>query len=244
MIVIPAVDIRGGKCVRLYQGRYDNETVYADDPVDMARKWEEMGAGMLHIVDLDGAKDANPVNREAVRRIVGELSIPCELGGGIRDMGTIEAYIEMGLERVILGTVAVKNPQLVADAAKSFPGGIVVGIDAKGGKVAVEGWTETTDEDAFDMARRFEDMGVRAINYTDISRDGAMVGPNIEATAKMVESIDIPVVAAGGVTKMNDLIELVSTGVEGAITGKALYEGTIDLERAIEEISKINTSSD
>lgn len=233
MIVIPAVDIRGGKCVRLYQGRYDAETVYGDDPVSMAGRWESMGAALLHIVDLDGAKDANPVNREVIGRIVKSLSIPCELGGGIRDMETVEAYLDMGIDRVILGTVAVKNPDLVKQALKQFPGRIVIGIDAKGGKAAVEGWLETTDVDAFELARRFEDMGVRAINYTDISRDGAMIGPNIEAAAKMAGSVEIPVIAAGGVTRMQDLVNLSKTGVEGAITGKALYEGTIDLKEAI-----------
>jgi len=237
MIVIPAVDIKGGRCVRLYQGKMDEETVYGDDPAAMAKKWESLGALLLHIVDLDGAVGGEPVNRNVIKNIVEELSIPCELGGGIRDMATIEAYIEMGLDRVVLGTAAVKDPDLVNEASKKFPGKIVVGIDAKGGRVAIEGWTETTDLDAVEMARQFEDMGVRAINYTDISRDGAMVGPNIDATSEMVRAVEIPVIAAGGVTRMEDLIALAKTGVEGAITGKAIYEGTIDLKGAIEHVA-------
>ncbi len=239
MIVIPAVDLKGGKCVRLYQGKMDRETVYSDDPTAMALKWEKMGAEMLHIVDLDGAVGGSPSNTEAVKAIVNALTIPCELGGGIRDMETIEEYIGIGLERLVLGTVAVKNPELVRQAATTYPGRIVVGIDAVKGKVAVEGWTETSGEDAIDMARRIEDMGVRAINYTDISRDGAMEGPNIRETKKMVKAVDIPIVAAGGVTRVKDLVALAKTGVEGAITGKAIYEGAIDLKEAIERISRL-----
>lgn len=239
MIVIPAVDLKGGRCVRLFQGNMDKETVYSKDPVAMAKRWEGEGAKMLHIVDLDGAVGGSPANTEAVRAIVKALSIPCELGGGIRSMETIERYLEMGLDRVVLGTVAVKDPDLVKRAAKAYPGKIVVGIDAVGGKVAVEGWTETTGESALDLARRFENMGVAALNYTDISRDGAMTGPNIEATAEMVRAVKIPVIAAGGVSKMDDLINLAKTGVKGAITGKAIYEGTINLKDAIERLSSI-----
>ncbi len=239
MMVIPAVDIKGSRCVRLYQGRMDDETVYGDDPVAMAKKWESHGAALLHIVDLDGAVGARPVNRDVISGIVEALAIPCELGGGIRDMATIEAYLDMGLDRIVLGTAAVKNAELVSEACNKFSGRIVVGIDAKGGRVAVEGWTETTDITAVGLAQRFEDMGVRAINYTDISRDGAMVGPNIEATAQMVGAVEIPVIAAGGVTGMEDLIALAQTGVEGAITGKALYEGTIDLKEAIARTAEL-----
>ncbi len=241
MIVIPAVDIKGGRCVRLFQGKMDAETVYGDDPAQMARKWESMGAELLHIVDLDGAVGGSPVNREVIARMTEALDIPCELGGGIRNMETIESYLELGLDRVVLGTAAVKQPDLIREACKKFPGKIVVGIDAKDGRVAVEGWTETTDLDAVIMARQFEDMGVRAINYTDISRDGAMEGPNLEATSEMANAVAIPVVAAGGVTRMEDLINLFETGVEGAITGKAIYEGTIDLKDAIERLSQIRS---
>lgn len=233
MIVIPAVDLKGGKCVRLFQGRMDKETVYSDDPVSMAKKWEAEGAGMLHIVDLDGAVGGSPANNEAVAGIVKALKIPCELGGGIRTMEAIEKCVAMGLARVVLGTVAVKNPSLVKDAARAFPGKIVVGIDAVGGMVAVEGWTETSKVTAGDLAKSFEDMGVRAINYTDISRDGAMKGPNIEETARMVKTVSIPIVAAGGVSRLEDLTNLAQTGVEGAITGKAIYEGAFTITEAI-----------
>jgi len=238
MIVIPAVDIKGGRCVRLFQGKMDAETVYGDDPVKMAKKWESMGARLLHIVDLDGAVGGSPANREIIARMTDALDIPCELGGGIRSMETIESYLDLGLDRVVLGTAAVKQPELIKEACRKFPGKIVVGIDAKGGKVAVEGWTETTDLDAVRLARQFEDMGVRAINYTDISRDGAMEGPNLEATAEMVNAVEIPVIAAGGVTGMEDLVRLSETGVEGAITGKAIYEGTIDLKEAVERFRR------
>jgi len=243
MIVIPAVDIKGGRCVRLFQGRMNEETVYGDNPVEMAKKWESLGASMLHIVDLDGAVGATPVNRYIIRAIVEELNIPCELGGGIRDLPTIEVYLKMGLNRVVLGTAAVKNPDLVKEAAGMFPGRVAVGIDAVHGKVAVEGWTETTDITAGELARRFEDMGVRAINYTDILRDGALVGPNIEATREMVRSVKIPVIAAGGISRMEDLVALVETGVEGAISGKALYEGKINLREAIALIVELESRS-
>ena len=243
MMVIPAVDIKGGRCVRLFQGRMSEETVYGDNPVEMARKWESLGASVLHIVDLDGALEAAPVNRYIIRAIVKELKIPCELGGGIRDLPTIEAYLEMGLDRVVLGTAAVKSPALVKEAAGLFPGRIAVGIDAAHGKVAVEGWTETTDISAGELAHRFEDMGVRAINYTDISRDGALVGPNIEATREMVRSVKIAVIAAGGISRMEDLIALAQTGVEGAISGKALYEGKINLREAIALIADLKSRS-
>jgi phosphoribosylformimino-5-aminoimidazole carboxamide ribotide isomerase len=211
----------------------DRETFYSDDPAAMARRWESEGAKMLHIVDLDGAVGGSPANEEAVRAILKTLSIPCELGGGIRTMEIIERYLGMGLDKVVLGTVAIKNPDLVRSAAKAFPGRIVVGIDALGGKVAVKGWTETTGESALDLARRFEGMGIAAINYTDISRDGAMAGPNIEATAEMVRSVKIPVIAAGGVSRLEDIINLAKTGVAGTITGKALYEGAFSLKEAI-----------
>jgi len=239
MMVIPAVDIKGGRCVRLFQGRMDAETVYGDNPVEMAKKWESMGAKLMHIVDLDGAVGGRPVNRDVIKDIVEALEIPCELGGGIRDMATIEAYVNIGMDRIVLGTVAAKDPDLVKDASSKFPDKIVVGIDAKDGRVAIEGWTETTDLNAVVLAQQFEDMGVRAINYTDISRDGAMTGPNTEATANMAQSVGIPVIAAGGISKIEDLIALAKTGVEGAITGKALYEGTIDLKDAIKLIADL-----
>lgn len=238
MIVIPAVDLKGGKCVRLFQGRMDKETVYSTDPVEMAKKWENQGAKLLHIVDLDGAVGGSPANDSAVREILASVKIPCEIGGGIRTMATIEKYVNMGMARVVLGTSAVKDPELVRESARAFPTRIVVAIDAVDGKVAIKGWTEQTDENAIDLARRFEDMGVRAINYTDISRDGAMEGPNIEATQEMVKAVKIPVVAAGGISCLDDLVKLSKTGVEGAITGKALYEGAFTLAQAISLVER------
>lgn len=233
MIVIPAVDLKSGKCVRLFQGKMDMETVYSSNPVEMARKWESQGAKLLHIVDLDGAVGGSPANDDAVRAILANVKIPCEVGGGIRTMAIIEKYVKMGIERVVLGTAAVKEPILVREATKVFPDKIVVAIDAINGKVAIKGWTEQTEEIAVNLARKFEDMGVRSINYTDISRDGAMSGPNIEATREMVKAVKIPVVAAGGISCLDDLVRLSKTGVEGAITGKALYEGAFTLAQAI-----------
>lgn len=236
MIVIPAIDLKEGRCVRLEQGLMDKDTVYSDDPVAQALIWQEQGGELLHLVDLDGAFAGVPRNRDAIRAIVEAVSIPTELGGGIRDMATIEAYIDLGIDRVILGTVAKENPALVGEACRSFPGKIVVGIDAKDGLVAVRGWADITEKRASDLAREMEDFGVAAIIYTDIARDGMMQGPNIEATRQLAESISIPVIASGGVSRLQDIENLMAieaSGVTGVITGKAIYTGALDLRQAV-----------
>jgi phosphoribosylformimino-5-aminoimidazole carboxamide ribotide isomerase len=236
MIVIPAIDLKEGKCVRLEQGLMERDTVFCDNPAEQAREWELQGAELLHIVDLDGAFAGEPANKEAITAIVKAISIPTQLGGGIRDIPTIEAYLLLGIGRVILGTAAQRNPELVKEACRLFPGRIVVGIDAKNGMVAVQGWAEVTDTRAVDLARQFEGYGVAAIIYTDISRDGMMAGPNLEATMGLAEAISIPVIASGGVSSLVDienLLAIESSGVTGVITGKAVYTGAIRLAEAI-----------
>ncbi len=237
MIVIPAIDLKDGRCVRLEQGLMEKDTVYHDDPAAQALIWQQQGGELLHIVDLDGAFAGVPKNREAIRAIVGAIDIPSELGGGIRDLATIEAYLELGVDRVILGTVAKEKPELVQEACRLFPGRIVVGIDAKEGLVAVRGWADVTEKRATEMAREMEGFGVEAIIYTDIARDGMMQGPNIEATRQLAESIRIPVIASGGVSSLKDIENLLaveSSGVVGVITGKAIYTGALDLREAVE----------
>ncbi|GAB4303292.1 MAG: 1-(5-phosphoribosyl)-5-[(5-phosphoribosylamino) methylideneamino]imidazole-4-carboxamide isomerase [Desulfuromonadia bacterium] len=236
MIVIPAIDLKGGKCVRLEQGLMDRDTVYADDPAAQALLWQQNGAELLHIVDLDGAFAGEPKNRRSIEAILSAIQIPAQLGGGIRDIPTIEAYLSLGIGRVIIGTAAQRNPDMVREACRLFPGRIVVGIDAKNGMVAVQGWAEVTGVTAIDLARRFEGMGVAAIVYTDISRDGMMQGPNIEATRQLAESLSIPVIASGGVSRLEDIRRLCliePSGVTGVITGKAIYSGALDLAEAI-----------
>lgn len=236
MIVIPAIDLKEGKCVRLEQGEMHRDTVFSDNPAEQALKWQQAGAELLHLVDLDGAFAGEPKNKAAIQAILAAISIPAQLGGGIRDLATIEAYLGLGLSRVIIGTAAQRNPQLVIDACRQFPGKIVVGIDAKNGMVAVQGWAEVTDITAVDLARTFEDCGVSAIIYTDISRDGMMAGPNLEATKALAEAISIPVIASGGVSSLKDIENLMAieqSGISGAITGKAIYTGAIDLSEAI-----------
>ncbi|WP_243370165.1 1-(5-phosphoribosyl)-5-[(5-phosphoribosylamino)methylideneamino]imidazole-4-carboxamide isomerase [Geotalea sp. SG265] len=236
MIVIPAIDLKEGKCVRLEQGLMERDTVYSDNPAAQALVWESKGAELLHIVDLDGAFAGEPKNRGAIEAIVKALKIPTQLGGGIRDLATIEAYLGMGIGRVIIGTAAQRNPELVQEACAKFPGRIVVGIDAKNGMVAVQGWAEVTGVTAIDLAKKFEGFGVAAIVYTDISRDGMMQGPNIEATRALAEAISIPVIASGGVSTLRDIENLMaveSAGISGAITGKAIYSGAIELSEAI-----------
>ncbi|HTG82355.1 MAG TPA: 1-(5-phosphoribosyl)-5-[(5-phosphoribosylamino)methylideneamino]imidazole-4-carboxamide isomerase [Geobacteraceae bacterium] len=236
MIVIPAIDLKEGKCVRLEQGLMEKDTVFCDSPADQAGEWQRQGAELLHIVDLDGAFAGTPKNRSAIEAIVKALAIPTQLGGGIRDIPTIEAYLALGLGRVILGTAAQRNPALVDEACRLFPGRIVVGIDAKNGMVAVQGWAEVTDVTAVELAKRFEGYGVAAIIYTDISRDGMMQGPNIAATRELAEAIAIPVIASGGVSSLKDIENLMaveSAGVTGVITGKAIYTGAIRLAEAI-----------
>ncbi|CAH2031843.1 1-(5-phosphoribosyl)-5-[(5-phosphoribosylamino)methylideneamino]imidazole-4-carboxamide isomerase [Trichlorobacter ammonificans] len=236
MIVIPAIDLKEGKCVRLEQGEMDRDTVFSDNPAEQALKWQQAGAELLHLVDLDGAFAGEPKNKGAIEAILAAISIPAQLGGGIRDIATIEAYLSLGLSRVIIGTAAQRNPELVVEACRKFPGRIVVGIDAKNGMVAVQGWAEVTGITAVDLARKFEDCGVSAIIYTDISRDGMMAGPNIEATRALAEAIAIPVIASGGVSSLADIENLMAieaSGVSGTITGKAIYTGAIDLAEAI-----------
>ncbi len=236
MIILPAIDLKDGRCVRLEQGLMDKDTVYHDDPAAQALIWQEQGGEYLHIVDLDGAFAGVPKNREAIRAIVAAIAIPAELGGGIRDLATIEAYLELGIERVILGTVAKENPALVQEACRLFPGRIVVGIDAKDGLVAIRGWADVTEKKATELAKELEGFGVAAIIYTDIARDGMMQGPNIEATKALAESISIPVIASGGVSSLADirnLLAIEASGVSGVITGKAIYTGALDLRAAV-----------
>lgn len=235
MILYPAIDLKDGACVRLYKGEMDQATVFNHSPAEQARSFVDEGAEWLHLVDLNGAFAGAPVNGAAVEAILSAINVPAQLGGGIRDMATIETWLEKGLARVILGTVAVRDPQLVRDAAKAFPGKVAVGIDARAGLVAVEGWAETTDVSATDLARQFEDAGVAAIIYTDIERDGAMQGPNIAATAALAKAVSIPVIASGGVSTLGDLTALraADAPLNGAISGRALYENAFTLADGI-----------
>jgi phosphoribosylformimino-5-aminoimidazole carboxamide ribotide isomerase len=236
MIVIPAIDLKEGKCVRLEQGLMEKDTIFSDIPGAQARDWQDQGAELLHIVDLDGAFAGQPKNRGAIEAILKAITIPAQLGGGIRGLATIEAYLSLGLSRVIIGTAAQRNPELVREACARFPGRIVVGIDAKNGMVAVQGWAELTDVTAVELAKKFEGLGVSAIIYTDIARDGMLQGPNLEATKGLAESISIPVIASGGVSTLRDIENLMaieSSGVSGVITGKAVYTGAIRLSEAI-----------
>ncbi|WP_299724866.1 1-(5-phosphoribosyl)-5-[(5-phosphoribosylamino)methylideneamino]imidazole-4-carboxamide isomerase [uncultured Tateyamaria sp.] len=234
MILYPAIDLKDGQAVRLVHGDMERATVFNDDPAAQARTFVEAGCAWLHLVDLNGAFAGAPVNAAPVEAILKACPVPAQLGGGIRDMGTIEMWLDKGLERVILGTVAVENPDLVREAARAFPGHVAVGIDARGGKVATKGWATETDVDVTDLAKSFEDAGVSAIIYTDINRDGAMGGPNIEATQSLARAVSIPVIASGGVSSLEDLSALKATGViAGAISGRALYDGAIDLAAAL-----------
>lgn len=236
MLVIPAIDLKEGKCVRLEQGLMDKDTVFNECPASQALEWQNQGAELLHIVDLDGAFAGQPKNRAAIEAIIKAISIPAQLGGGIRDIATIESYLSLGLSRVIIGTAAQRNPELVREACARFPGQIVVGIDAKNGLVAVQGWAEVTGITAVELARKFEDCGVSAIIYTDISRDGMLQGPNLEATQALAKAVSIPVIASGGVSSLDDIRNLMaieSSGVTGVITGKAVYTGAIRLAEAI-----------
>jgi phosphoribosylformimino-5-aminoimidazole carboxamide ribotide isomerase len=234
MILYPAIDLKDGNCVRLYKGEMDQATVFSDDPAAQALEFQKAGCEWLHLVDLNGAFAGEPVNAEPVEAILKACNIPAQLGGGIRDIATIERWLDKGLARVILGTVAVRDPELVKEAARLFPGKVAVGIDARDGMVAVEGWAETTDVTALDLAKKFEDAGVAAIIYTDIDRDGAMQGPNVAATAALANAVSIPVIASGGVSSMDDLKALKACGapLNGAISGRALYDGAIDVAEA------------
>jgi phosphoribosylformimino-5-aminoimidazole carboxamide ribotide isomerase len=235
MILYPAIDLKDGQCVRLLKGEMTQATVFNDNPAAQARAFVAQGAEWLHLVDLNGAFAGTPVNAAAVEEILDGVHIPCQLGGGIRDMATIEAWLKRGLSRVILGTVAVEDPDLVRKAAAAFPGQVAVGIDARNGRVATKGWAEETDVEVTALARQFEDAGVAAIIYTDINRDGAMQGPNVAATADLARAVHIPVIASGGVSHVQDLIALRDCGaaLDGAISGRALYDGKLDLAEAI-----------
>jgi len=231
MILFPAIDLKDGQCVRLKLGDMAAATVFNDDPAAQARAFEDQGFSYLHIVDLNGAFEGRPVNGEAVDRILDAVQMPCQLGGGIRDLATIERWLSRGIRRVILGTVAVRDPGLVREACSKFPGRVAVGIDAKGGRVAVEGWAETSELTAVDLARRFEDAGVAAIIYTDIERDGVLAGLNLASTLELARTTRIPVIASGGLASMADIEALAAPEcaiLEGAITGRALYDGRID----------------
>ena len=234
MILYPAIDLKDGQAVRLLHGEMDQATVFNDDPAAQARAFVDAGCEWLHLVDLNGAFAGEPVNAAPVEAILRDCKVPAQLGGGIRDMATIERWLEKGLARVILGTVAVENPDLVRQAARTFPGHVAVGIDARNGKVATKGWAEETDVLVTDLAQSFEDAGVAAIIYTDILRDGAMGGPNVDATTALAKAVSIPVIASGGVSSIDDLKSLKATGViSGAISGRALYDGAIDLAEAL-----------
>lgn len=234
MILYPAIDLKDGQAVRLVHGDMAQSTVFNDDPAAQARAFVEAGCEWLHLVDLNGAFAGEPVNAAPVEAILKSCKVPAQLGGGIRDIATIERWLDKGLARVILGTIAVENPDLVREAARLFPNQVAVGIDARNGRVATKGWAEETDVMVTDLAKSFEDAGVAAIIYTDILRDGAMGGPDIEATEALARAVSIPVIASGGVSSMEDLTQLKATGViSGAISGRALYDGAIDLQAAL-----------
>jgi len=239
MIIIPAIDLKEGKCVRLKQGLMDQSTIFSENPAEMARKWVNLGAKRLHLVDLDGAFAGKPVNDDAVRSIVSEVGkeVPIQLGGGIRNLDTVDNFLNSGVDSVIIGTAAVTNPGFLHEACYGFPGQIIVGLDAKNGDVAINGWSKLTGHNVIDLAQKFEEYGVESIIYTDIGRDGMMSGINIEATVKLSESLTVPVIASGGVSNIKDietLCEVSNIGIRGVITGTAIYEGTLDFKEAQE----------
>lgn len=237
MIIIPAVDIKNGKCVRLLQGRMDAETIYSDQPEAMAAKWARLGAPLIHVVDLDGAFARSPQNVSSIRNIFGSVDVPIQVGGGIRNEKTVHMYLQMGIQRVIIGSEAINKPAFVKKVCKKYPDRVVIGIDARNGKVAIDGWKETTRIEAVDLAKKFEDCGIAAINFTDIHRDGMQTGPNLEAIRRLAEAISIPVVASGGISSIRDierLLPLEEVGVVGIIIGKALYSGGLDLKEALD----------
>ena len=237
MLLIPAIDLKDGQCVRLRQGDMDDATVFSQDPVEVAERWADLGARRLHLVDLNGAVDGKPRNEAVIREILQAMGddVPVQIGGGIRDLDTIERYLDAGISYVIIGTAAVKNPGFLQDACGAFPGNIIVGLDAKDGRVATDGWSKLTKHSVTDLAKKFEDYGCEAIIYTDIGRDGMLTGVNIEATVKLAQHVRIPVIASGGITDIGDIERLCAVeldGVEGAILGRSIYEGTLDFEQA------------
>ncbi len=245
MLLIPAIDLKDGNCVRLKQGDMEQSTTFGEDPVKMARSWVDKGARRLHLVDLNGAFAGHPKNEKAIRRILAEVGseIDVQLGGGIRDLDTIERYLDAGLRYVIVGTAAVRNPGFLQDACTAFGGHIIVGLDAKDGKVATDGWSKLTRHDVIDLAKKFEDFGVESIIYTDIGRDGMLSGINIEATVKLAQALTIPVIASGGLSNIADieaLCEVEGEGIEGVICGRAIYSGALDFEAAQERADELN----
>ncbi|HEY4038588.1 MAG TPA: 1-(5-phosphoribosyl)-5-[(5-phosphoribosylamino)methylideneamino]imidazole-4-carboxamide isomerase [Burkholderiaceae bacterium] len=243
MLLIPAIDIKDGHCVRLRQGDMDSATVFSHDPVAMARHWVELGARRLHVVDLNGARSGRPVNESVIRHIVEEVGaeVPVQLGGGLRDLDTIERYIDGGVGFVVIGTAAVKNPGFLHDACSAFGGHVIVALDAREGKVATDGWSKLTGHDVVDLAVKFEDYGVEAILYTDIGRDGMLSGVNLDATVALARAVKIPVIASGGVATMEDIERLCSVqveGIEAAVLGRSLYEGTLDFRAAVERAER------
>ena len=238
MLILPAIDLKGGKCVRLYKGEMDTAKVYSELPEETARKWQSQGARMIHVVDLDGAVAGEPRNLGAIARILETVDVPIELGGGIRSREVVENYLQLGVDRIVLGTAAHTNTDLVRALCETFPGKIAVGIDARGGYVAVQGWQEITEKSAMSLARELEESGVSHIIYTDIERDGAMTGPNLDSTSTLAEAIGVPVVLSGGMHTQEDVARvagLEKKGIKGVILGRSLYEGTIDLAEAIKE---------
>ena len=236
MLVIPAIDLKDGKCVRLRQGRMEDETVFGDDPVEVAQRWVDAGARRLHMVDLNGAFAGKPVNADVIKAVAEAFpDLPIQVGGGIRDEDTVAAYLEAGVQYTIIGTRAVSTPHFINDLCLEFPGHILVGLDARDGRIAIDGWSKLSHHSAIDMARRFEQDGVEAIVFTDIGRDGMMTGVNVDSTVRLAQSITIPVIASGGITNMEDIRALCAVsdeGIMGAITGRALYEGALDLAAA------------
>jgi phosphoribosylformimino-5-aminoimidazole carboxamide ribotide isomerase len=244
MVIIPAIDIKDGRCVRLKQGDMSDATVYSDDPVGMAKHWLAQGARRLHVVDLNGAVAGKPKNETVIREIVRAVGddIPVQLGGGIRDLDTVEAYIDAGVSYVVIGTAAVKNPGFLQDACAAFVGHVIAGLDARDGKVAVEGWSKMTGHDVVDLALKFEEYGAESIIYTDIGRDGMLTGVNIDATVRLARELRIPVIASGGVTNLADvkaLCKVAEEGIIGVITGRAIYQGTLDFKKAQAEVDKL-----
>jgi phosphoribosylformimino-5-aminoimidazole carboxamide ribotide isomerase len=233
VLILPAIDLRGGRCVRLRQGDYGQETVFGDDPAALARRWVDRGATFLHLVDLDGAREGRPVNGASVRRIVEAAGVPCQLGGGLRSAADVEQALGWGVRRVVLGTRALQDPAWCAAVCRRFPGRVLLGIDARQGRVATEGWLHTSELSALDLARRCSGWPLAALVYTDISRDGMLAGPNVEATAELAAAVTVPVIASGGVTTLDDVARLARCGLAGCIIGRALYEGRIDLAEAI-----------
>jgi phosphoribosylformimino-5-aminoimidazole carboxamide ribotide isomerase len=233
MQVIPAIDLRGGLCVRLRQGDFDQETIFGDDPAAMAQRWESEGAARIHLVDLDGAKAGHPVNVDVVRQIVARVRVPCQLGGGIRDEATIAAWLEAGIERVVVGTQALRDPEWFGRMAAAYPERLLLGIDARDGRVATQGWLETSSITALTLARQFDDLPIAGIVYTDIARDGTLEGPNLEATRAMAEAVRSPVIASGGVGTLEDLTRLATLPIAGCIVGRALYDGRFTLRSAL-----------